>query len=97
MAKIIIWSNIASNDLRNILEFFNTRNNSNAYSKKLYKAIYQEVNKLIIFPEIGRVTDYKDFRSLVVLDYLVFYKIIDDTIYIIRVWDSRQDERKISF
>ena len=97
MATIIIWSNIASSDLRDILEFFNIRNKSNTYSKKLYKTISQEINRLIIFPEIGRVTDYKNFRSLVVLDYLIFYTLIDDNIFIIRVWDSRQDERKISF
>jgi len=97
MAKRIIWTHASEIQLQVILDFFIERNKSKIYSLKLYRKIHFEVNKLIKFPEMGKPTDFVGIRALIIVDYIVFYEELIDDIIIHKVWDSRQDERKLKF
>ena len=55
----IVWSNRAIKRLYGILEFYDQRNKSKTYSKKLYQLIHKQVKVLIKFPEIGLKTTDK--------------------------------------
>jgi plasmid stabilization system protein ParE len=91
MAKEIVWTETSVNDRLMIYQYWQVHNKSDTYSEKL-EILFNESAKLIaLFPGIGANTDFNDIKVKVVRDYKIFYRIDDDRIVIIRVWDSRQD------
>ena len=87
----IVWSNRAIKRLYGILEFYDQRNKSKTYSKKLYQLIHKQVKVLIKFLEIGLKTTEETTRGLIIEDYITYYQITEDKIIIHTVWDSRQN------
>ena len=87
----IVWSNRAIKRLYNILEFYDQRNKSKTYSKKLYQLLTKQVKILIKFPEIGLKTTEETTRGLIIGDFIVYYQLTEDKIIIHTVWDCRQD------
>jgi toxin YoeB len=74
MARQIIWSRRAQNDRIEIFNYWNKRNKSNPYSKKLNKLFMEAVALIANYPEIGRPTDDATARIKVVRDYLLIYE-----------------------
>lgn len=96
MARQIIWSRRAHNDRIKILEYWNQRNKSTEYSKKLNRLFIEAVKLISIYPKIGKQTDDKTARIKVVKDYLIIYEINkNDQLVILTIWDSRQDPEKM--
>ena len=91
----IIWSNKAKISLYEILEFFNKRNKSKLYSRKLYKSFHSQVKRLSNQPEIGIETEMPDIRGLIINEYILYYEITLDSIIIHKVWDSRQNPENL--
>ena len=87
----IVWSNRAKKRLYGILEFYNERNKSKTYSKKLQQLLSKEVKILIKYPELGLKTTEESTRGLIIKDYIIYYEITDDKIIIHTIWDTRQD------
>ncbi len=87
----LIWTNNAKIQLFEILDYFNGRNQSSAYSKVLYKKFVKEALVLIKHPEIGVKTDFPFVRGLIVDNYIMFYEITLDQIIIHTLWDTRQN------
>ncbi len=96
-ARKVIWSVYSRQNLIEIFEFFNFRNKSKTYSLKLHRLFQSEVKRIIIYPEIGIITNKQDIRGLIVNDYTIFYKLSVDSIEIITVWDNRQNPNKIDY
>ena len=95
MAKEIVWTETAVRDRLRIYQFWLSHNQSIRYSEKL-EILFNESAKLLAeFPEIGPMTDYKDIRVKVVGNHKLFYRLIEDRIEIIRVWDTRQNPADI--
>ena len=91
MAKRIIWSNRAKIARLRILEYFAERNGNKTYSRKLYNKFNIAISKLNENHELGRKTDFENVRCLVVLDFGIFYRVIENDIEIITIWDFRRD------
>jgi plasmid stabilization system protein ParE len=91
MAKQIIWSKIAQENRITILDFWNKRNASNNYSKKLNQIFKDSVALISKYPTIGKRTVYNDIRIKIVGHYFTTYRITTDKIEILTIWDSRQD------
>jgi len=90
----IRWENQASEELVEILEFWNKHNQSEAYSKILYEEIKRIEELLETNPQIGEETNYKDIRRAIILyNYSLFYIISKrkKAIYIISFWDNRRN------
>jgi len=87
----LIWTNNAKIQLFEILDFFNGRNHSSIYSKKLYKKLIKEASVLLIHPEIGIKSDILSVRGLIVGNYILFYEIRVEYIIIHTIWDTRQN------
>jgi len=92
--KGIIWSLRAKQELKNILDYYNTRNGSIKYSLKLVDEIDDLLNTLSQSEFIGRLTTNKKTRVIVMKVYLIFYEINGNRIEILSFWDNRQDENK---
>lgn len=87
----IVWSNRAIKRLYGILEFYDQRNKSKTYSKKLYQLLQKQVKILLKFPEIGLKTTEESTRGLIIDDYIIYYQITKDKIIIHTIRDCRQD------
>ena len=87
----IRWSEEAKNDFVSIKKYWDKRNSSNQYSKSLYLDISTKLENIVLFPDIGLITNNIDIRYLVVENYLVFYHIKEVEILIIKIWDNRRN------
>jgi len=87
----IVWSSKAKFDLLHILEYFYIRNGSKTYSIKVNTKIRKVVRLLSIHPFLGLQSDIENVRAIVEGDYAIFYKVEDETIRIITIWDCRQN------
>jgi plasmid stabilization system protein ParE len=93
--RTIIWTHNAVIQRRNIFIYWNNRNGSSEYSKRLLGLIRNRLILLIKFPEVGKLTDYPNLRVVVIENYLLFYFKNEDTILIIAFWDNRQDPSQL--
>ena len=87
----IVWSNKARKKLFEILQFYSDRNQSKAYSQKLFNKINQELKLVSIYPTIGLKTDMELVRGVVVENYIFFYEFNTSKVIIHTIWDCRQD------
>ncbi len=87
----IVWSHKANIKLFEILEFYNERNKSKEYSKKLYRKFTRELTLLIRYPDVGVKTEIESVRGLVVEGHILFYEITPDKIIVHTLWACRQD------
>lgn len=96
MVKQIIWSRRAQTDRKEILKYWNKRNKSKLFSKKLNELFKEAVKLIAEHPEMGKPTDIKNVRSKIVRDYLMIYEVNDkDQLLILTIWDSRQSPRRL--
>ena len=91
MARQVIWSLRAQDDKKNILAYWRQRNKSNTYSKKFNLPFKEAVNTIKDFPQIGKQTDDNNSKIKIVRDYQIIYEETESTIYILTIWDCRQD------
>lgn len=94
MAKIV-WSHRAQNDRKQILNYWNQRNRSIAYSRKLNQLFNEAVKIILDFPGIGKPTNDPNVRIKIVRDYLLLYESSEDKILILTIWDSRRNPDKL--
>ncbi len=94
-SKKIIWSLQAQIDRLHILEFWHEHNQLVAYSEKLNTLFINNLEIAACYPHIGKKTDIKNVRSLIIKEFLIFYEIFSDRIDVLRIWDNRQDPSKL--
>ena len=88
----IRWEARAIEEQNSIFDFWNKHNKSKTYSNKIFKEIKQMENLLVKNPNMGTLTNFCDIRKVVVLsNFFLFYKVVDNTIYVLTVWDNRRN------
>lgn len=93
--KKIIWTETAARQRRSILEYWLQRNQSPNYSLKLLKVSNEKANLIADNPLLYKKADFPDTRVATMGHFSMFYKIVDDTIFIVAFWDNRQDPKKL--
>lgn len=96
MAKQISWTNQAKADRINILDYYRKRNRSTSYSKKLNRIFIREIEFISKHPKIGRQSNSENVRVKVAGTYYLIYMIEVDFIFMLRIWDTRQNPIKLS-
>ena len=91
MALNILFSPQFADSLEEILQFYDERNGSNRYSKKLLKMILRQTALLKTMPEIGRLTNFPGVRILFVDQFGIDYQIRDKSILIIDIYSCQTD------
>ena len=91
----IIWTEPALDNLNDIAEYIAV---SNIYAaKQLVENIFNKVQRLEQFPESGRIPEEivkLNYREVVVNPCRVFYKVEQDSVYILHVLRKERDLRK---
>ncbi len=91
MVRQVTWTVKAQNDRKKIFEYWNNRNNSNLYSRKLNELIRQSLDLIAKYPKIGKQTEKKNVRVKILRDYLIIYEVLPLEIVVLTIWDTRQN------
>jgi toxin YoeB len=94
MGKRVIWSEKASQDLINILEYWRERTGSTKYSLKLYDKVKDILVVISKFPDIGPYIENQPERYFIVDHYLIVYAENDTHISVLKIWDTRRHPDK---
>ena len=91
----ISWTQTAIKQRNSIFRYWNKRNRSMTYSKKLNNAIKARVNLLKSQPNIGKETELSGVKMISMRHYAIFYALKEESIFIISFWDNRQNPEKL--
>ncbi len=72
-----------------VFEYWNFRNKSDLYSKKLNLKIKERTTILKSFPELGIETDFANTRVLYLSYYSILYQYSENQIIVSGFWDNR--------
>ncbi|MFT8872577.1 MAG: type II toxin-antitoxin system RelE/ParE family toxin [Sporolactobacillus sp.] len=92
----------AANDLREIRQYITTQLDAPAAAQKLVSRILKSIRRLADFPESGlslspALNIDTDYRVQVCRNYLTFYRLEKQTVYIVRVLYGKRDYMKLLF
>jgi toxin ParE1/3/4 len=90
MSRYII-NILASRDLNDIADYF--AENSLEAGDQFFRAFDRKCKQLVAFPSSGKsyATIRPDLRGLSLEGYVIFYRVLDDGIEILRVVSGRRD------
>lgn len=91
MAKRIIWTEFAQVQKKEIFEYWNERNGSKTYSRKLNQLFDEAAELLSVQPYIGRPTQFENIRAKKVKTFHLMYKVTDDEIQVLIIWNTRRN------
>ena len=90
MAWQIIWSARAQKDRENIFQFWNDHNGSTNFSQKLYDLFNNNFDILKTRPFIGQKTTKPNVYVIVVLKFLIYYKVQENAVIVMHIRDGRR-------
>jgi toxin YoeB len=91
----VFWTETAIKQRNHIFEYWNDRNKSTEYSKKLRLEINDRIKTLKSNPRAGKNTDFENIRVSVLGYFSILYKFSETRIIIVAFWDNRQDPKKL--
>ena len=91
MVRRLIWSPEARNSRKSIFDYWNNRNKSKAYSRKLNLLFNTNLKIVIQLPEFGKPTFREDSKFIIVSHFEIIYKITLNEIVVLDIWDTRQN------
>jgi plasmid stabilization system protein ParE len=91
MVRRLIWSIEARNSRKNIFEYWNNRNKSKAYNRKLNLLFNTNLKIIVQLPEFGKPTFREESKFIIVSHFEIIYKITTNEIVVLDIWDARQD------
>lgn len=95
----IIWTDVAENDLKDIIEYIYIDNHKNALT--VLKNVKQSASNLYTLPERGRIVPELQeqgilhYRELIIPPWRLIYRIDERKIYVLSVIDSRRNVEDI--
>ena len=91
MAKRLKWSSSAKAEFFAILKFWVNHNQSKTYSERLRKRVREVLHLACENPHIGKASSTPLIRVTLCDNYLIFYEILPEEIYVIHIRDGRMN------
>ncbi len=91
----VFWTQTAVKQRNHIFKYWNDRNKSTSYSKKLNASIKERTKLLKTNPHLGKKSEFNQTRILSLGHYSILYRKIDYQIIINGFWDNRRDPKKL--
>lgn len=92
----IIWGPEAKKQINEILHYYNNRNKSKTYSRKLRNLLQKNIRLLQKHPHMGKhLSD--DYRVLFIAHYHLFYEVTEDFLYIHNIWDGHRNPETVKY
>lgn len=92
---VILWTETAVRQRNSIFEYWNERNKSYTFSRKLNSKIIERLNLLKLSPEIGKLTEFKNTRAISLGHYSIFYQFDTTRLIVTGFWDNRREPGKL--
>ncbi|MNK24455.1 Plasmid stabilization system protein [compost metagenome] len=92
----VLWRKKASQNLEAIYEYILKESPQNAHM--VFNKIYDLANSLIVFPEkypVEPILNNPQVRFAVVWSFKIIYTTQNDSVYIMRVFNTKQNPKKI--
>lgn len=95
--RSLIWTSYAEKEYHEILLYWLEFTQSSQYAERLENEVLIYERLLIENPEMGQeIIKEKQIRRVVILsNFSMFYRIVENTIEIVSFFDNRQDPIKI--
>lgn len=94
MAKrVVVWTETAMRQRREILKYWTIRNGSTRYAKKLIILIKERIELILENPEAFKLSIYPETRESAIGNFSIYYKILDQRLIVTAFWDNRQDPK----
>ncbi len=90
MVRRVIWTERAQKERIAIFDYWNKRNKSFIFSRKLNELISESLILISKHPLIGKRTDKENVRVKVLRDYLIIYELTESDLVVLSIWDCRQ-------
>lgn len=92
----IVWTKQSKIDKRDIFSYWNQRNKSTIYSRKLAKLFDLKMKSIAENIFMGRKTSIENIFSVVVRDCIIIYEFFPKKIVVYRVWEGHQNPENLS-
>ena len=92
--KPIVWSEKALQELEDILDFYNNRNQSTSFSQKILTFTESVLHAIAENERIGRKSKFDKIRVFPLKQFLIIYEISHNQIEVLSFWDNRQNPEK---
>jgi plasmid stabilization system protein ParE len=91
MARRLVFSRAAYQDIERIVEFNNYRNQSDSYAEKFVNGLLIRLKKLLPFPYAGEKTDIENQYLLVWDDFYIFYRFDSELVLVSKIYHQKED------
>ena len=96
--KKIIWTKKAQIEKIDLLKFWLEKNKSITYPSNLNKLINSSLDLISLYPNLGKQTDVGSrVRVKSIKHFDLFYKISDNEIIVLSIWDTRRNPDDVKF
>ena len=93
--RIVVWTETASRQRREILKYWTKRNGSTKYAEKLIRITKSRINIILENPLTFKKADYLDTRESAFGNFSIYYRITENKLIVTAFWDNRQDSKKL--
>lgn len=93
--RVVVWTETAAKQRREILKYWTLRNGSTTYAKKLIQLIQKRVRVILNNPHAGKATTHPNTRETAMGNFSIFYRVDFNQITVTAFWDNRQDPNKL--
>lgn len=90
----IVWTDFAKESRLAIFSYWNNRNKSTTYSRKLNVLFQESLKQVLQLPESSKKTNNQNIRMKIASHFEMIYHISEDTITVLDIWDTRQNPEK---
>lgn len=91
-ARIIVWTSFARESRTSIFSYWNKRNKSKIYSKKLNLLFQESLQQLTAFPESSLTKSNNQNIGLKIASHFeIIYSVSETHIFVLDIWDTRQN------
>lgn len=91
----IVWTATADQQLQDILNYWLDKNKSTEYPTKILRLVNEYVEQIATRPDSFRLTEHSTNRVCVLGTFSIYFKKIQNIIYITCFWDNRQNPKRL--
>ncbi|MCD6069415.1 MAG: plasmid stabilization system [Bacteroidetes bacterium] len=93
--RVVVWTETAIRQRREILKYWTKRNGSTAYAEKLIKITAKQLKLINSNPRLFKRADFPNTHESSIGYFSIFYKVTEEYLIVTAFWDNRQDPKKL--
>lgn len=95
MARLIEFSHRSTNQLQKILSFYDERNGSDTYSRRLLSSLLDDLHRLSKFPTASSPSNRPDVRFFYIMGFTVIFRFNSRQLIVLSIRSSARKPLKV--